>query len=78
MSNDLLMQMWSAGAISVQQLLENGDFPFADQLLQSIKAQQEQIENGQTPDGLSPQLAEQVQQEANMEAVQQGQQMLQG
>ena len=68
MSNDLLMQMWSAGAISVQQLLENGDFPFADQLLQSIKAQQEQIENGQTPDGLSPQLAEQVQQEANMEA----------
>ena len=77
MSNDLLMQMWSAGAISVQQLLENGDFPFADQLLQSIKAQQEQIENGQTPDGLSPQLAEQVQQEANMEAVQQGQQMLQ-
>lgn len=78
MSNDLLMQMWSAGAISVQQLLENGDFPFADQLLQSIKAQQEQIGNGQTPDGLSPQLAEQVQQEANMEAVQQGQQMLQG
>lgn len=78
MSNDLLMQMWSAGAISVQQLLENGDFPFADQLLQSIKAQQEQIWNGQTPDGLSPQLAEQVQQEANMEAVQQGQQMLQG
>lgn len=77
-SNDLLMQMWSAGAISVQQLLENGDFPFADQLLQSIKAQQEQIGNGQTPDGLSPQLAEQVQQEANMEAVQQGQQMLQG
>ena len=75
-SNDLLIQMWSVGAISVQQMLENGYFPFADQLLQSLKAQQEQIENGQTPDGLSPQLAQQVQQEANMEAVQQGQQML--
>ena len=76
MSNDLLMQMWSAGAISVQQLLENGDFPFADQLLQSIKSQQEQLESGQVPDGISPQLAQQVQQQANMDAVEQGQQML--
>ena len=77
-ANDMLMQLWQAKAISVQQLLENGDFPFADRLLQSIKAQQEQIEQGQTPDGMSPELAQQVQQGANMQAVQQGQQMLMG
>ena len=76
-ANDMLMQLWEAKAISVQQLLENGDFPFADSLLQSIKSQQEQIEQGQTPDGISPELAQQVQQGANMQAVEQGQQMLQ-
>lgn len=77
-ANDMLMQLWQAKAISVQQLLENGDFPFADRLLQSIQTQQEQIEQGQTPDGISPELAQQVQQGANMQAVDQGQQMLQG
>lgn len=77
-ANDMLMQLWQAKAISVQQLLENGDFPFADSLLQSIKSQQEQIEQGQTPDGISPELAQQVQQGANMQAVEQGQRMLQG
>lgn len=78
MANEMLMQLWQAQAISVEQLLENGDFPFADQLLQSIKAQREQLEQGQVPDGISPELAAQAQQGANMEAAQQAQQMLQG
>lgn len=77
MSNDMLMQLWKAQAISVEQLLEHGDFPFADELLQSIKSQREQLEQGQMPDGLSPELAQQAQQGANMEAVQQAQQMIQ-
>lgn len=78
MANEMLMQLWQAQAISVEQLLENGDFPFADQLLQGIKAQREQLEQGQVPDGISPELAAQAQQGANMEAAQQAQQMLQG
>ncbi len=77
LSNDILMQLWQSQAISVEQLLEHGDFPFADELLQSIKSQKEQVEQGQTPDGLSPELARQTQQNANMGAVQQAQQMLQ-
>lgn len=76
-ANDMLMQLWQSGAISVELLLEHGDFPFADKLLQSIKSQREQLEQGQMPDGLSPELAQQVQQGANMQAVQQAQQMLQ-
>jgi hypothetical protein len=71
MANEFLMQIWSAGQISLQQLLENGNFPFADQLLQSIQSQQEQLENGQVPDGLSPELQQQVAQGANQQAVQQ-------
>lgn len=76
MSNDMLMQLWKAKAISVEQLLEHGDFPFADELLQSIKSQREQLEQGRMPDGLSPELVQQAQQGANMEAVQQAENML--
>jgi hypothetical protein len=60
----------------VEQLLEHSDFPFADELLQSIKSQREQLEKGGVPEGLSPELAQQAQQSANMQAVNQAQQML--
>lgn len=71
MANDFLMQLFQAQAISVEQLLENGNFPFSDDLLQSIKSQKEQIEQGQMPEGVSPQIMQQVQQGANMGAVNQ-------
>lgn len=63
-ANDFLMQIWSAGQINLQQLLENGDFPFADRLLQSIKAQQEQMQQQQ---------AQQAQQAQALQAAQQPQ-----
>lgn len=71
LANDMLMQLYQSQAISVEQLLEHGDFPFADELLQSIKSQKEQLAQGRVPDGLSPQLLQQAQQNANMEAVNQ-------
>ena len=69
LANDILMQLWQAQAISVEQLLEHGDFPFADELLQSIKAQKEQVQQGGVPEGVSPQIMQQAQQGANMKAV---------
>lgn len=39
-ANDYLIQFWQAGQITMEQLLENGNFPFADGLLQQMKAQQ--------------------------------------
>lgn len=69
LANDILLQLWQSQAISVEQLLEHGDFPFADELLQSIKAQKEQLEQGKMPEGISPQLMAQAQQGANMQAV---------
>lgn len=68
LANDVLMQLWQANAISVEQLLEHGNFPFADELLQSIQSQKEQ---GQTPQGVSPEIMQQAQQGANMQAVNQ-------
>lgn len=69
MANDFLMQLFQSQAISVEQLLEFGSFPFSKDLLQSIKSQKEQMEQGQVPDGISPQLMQQAQQGANMDAV---------
>ena len=69
LANDILMQLWQAQAISVEQLLENGDFPFADELLQSIKSQKEQLQQGKVPEGISPELMAKAGQGANEEAM---------
>ena len=69
MANQFLMQIWQSGQITLQQLLAHGDFPFADELLQSIKTQEEQMQNGQAQQGLNPQLMQQAQQGVNMSAV---------
>lgn len=76
LANDMLMQLWQQQAISVEQLLEHGDFPFADELLQSIKSQKEQLQQGQVPDAISPELMAKAQQGANMKAVGQLQQAM--
>ena len=68
-ANDFLMQLYQTQSISVEQLLEFGSFPFAKDLLQNIKSQKEQLAQGQTPDGISPQIMQQAQQGVNMDAV---------
>lgn len=72
MANEFLMELFKANAISVEQLLQAGDFPFADELLQNIQSQKEQLEKGQMPDGVSPDLMGKVQQgaAANPKAIQ--------
>lgn len=50
MQNDMLMELWKAQAITVEQLLENGSFPFADKLLQSIRSARADAERtGEAP-----------------------------
>ena len=78
LANEFLMQIWQANQISLEQLLEFGDFPFADELLQSIQSQKEQLQQGNTPQQLSPQLLQQVQQGADQQAVNMAQQVLHG
>lgn len=60
MANDFLMQLWQAQAISLEQLLQVGDFPFGDELMQSLASQQQDIKQGNVPQGFSPQLQQQV------------------
>lgn len=44
--NDFLMQMFQSQQISIKELLQNGSFPFADKLLQSIEAREEELQQG--------------------------------
>lgn len=47
LQNDLLLQLFQTGAITVAELLENGAFPFADKLLQSIKSREQEMQKAQ-------------------------------
>jgi len=69
--NDFLMELFNAKAISLEQLLQVGKFDFGDELLQSIQSQKQQLENGEMPEGVSPELAMRASQGANQQAVQQ-------
>ena len=68
LANDLLMQLYQSQAITVEMLLEHGDFPFADKLLQSLRSQREAMQQGQQPNGLPQEALQAVQQQANPQA----------
>ena len=69
--NNFLVDLFKAGAISIEQMLQVGKFDFGDELLQNIQSQKEQLAQGQVPEGLSPELAQRVHQGANQQAVEQ-------
>lgn len=71
-ANEFLLELWRAGQISLRQLLTVGKFPWADQLLQSVESQAEQIQQGATPESIPPELMKQVQSGVDMSAVSQG------
>ena len=77
MANDMLMQLLQQGQITLKQMLEVGKFEFADELLQSINAQQEAAQQGQSPEGLSPELAARAAAGSNPQQMAAAQQMLQ-
>ncbi len=80
MANDFLMQLWQTQAISLEQLLQVGDFPFGDELLQAISSQKEDMENGNAPQPFSPELQAKVAQasQSNPKAQSMLQQMMSG
>lgn len=46
-ANDFLLEIWRSGQITLKQLLEQGDFPFSDDLLQSLQSQEEDLKKQQ-------------------------------
>jgi hypothetical protein len=65
LANDFLMEIWRSGQINLKHMLEVGDFPFADQLLQQMAGDEELAAQGQQPmvppTQQSPELQQQIQ-----------------
>lgn len=68
-SNDFLMQLFQAGQINVVELLQNGSFPFADKLIQSIESRTNEMQSGGGSSGqmVPPEVYQQIQQNTNPE-----------
>lgn len=64
-ANDFLMEIWRSGQINLRHMLEVGDFPFADQLLQHMDSEEEQAAEGQMqmvpPSQQAPEMQRQIQ-----------------
>ncbi len=59
--DDMLLNLMEKGAISVDLFLEHSTMPFADKLLQSIRKQQSDLQQGLPLSGADPELAEAAQ-----------------
>lgn len=58
--NNDLKEYWSRGAITLEMLLQCGEFPYSDALLQALRAAKEQAEEQGAPQGLPPEILQQV------------------
>ena len=61
----VLMQLFQQHAITVKQLLEEGKFSFSQSLLQSLAADEQRLAQGQMPEGVPPEVMQQIQQQSN-------------
>lgn len=66
-ANGFLLEMWRSGQINLRHMLTVGDFPFADELLQLMDSEQEQMQQqgqapGQmpSPTQMSPEMEKQI------------------
>jgi hypothetical protein len=66
--DDLLFKLLDLQQIDIQMFLENTSLPFADKLLETIKSRQEQLAQGQIPQGgLPPEVMAAMQQQAQQQ-----------
>lgn len=76
MLNDLIKEMWAAGAITAEQMLANSYYPGSEALLQSMRANREAVENGEAPSQIPQEQMQQVAQQSDIAKVQMLQQAL--
>ena len=68
-ADQFLLSIWQSGQVPLETILENGNFPYKDRLLQALRSQREQAEQGQMPGALPQDLTQEVQGSADMNAV---------
>ncbi len=68
LANDFLMELFRANAVDVKTMLENSSYPFATKILEAIKRNEQQAQQGEAMSGIPPELMVQVQQNLGAES----------
>jgi hypothetical protein len=76
MLNDLIKEMWAAGAITAEQMLSYSYYPGSEGLLQTMKANREAVEQGEAPMPIPQEQMQQVAANSDLAKVQMLQQAL--
>ena len=75
-ANDFLLEVWRSGELGLRAILETGDFPYADKLIQYLDAQESKMQQGMTPDAVPSSVRQGAEQGADMTAVNRAYSML--
>ena len=62
LANDFLMELFRAGAVEIKTVLENCSFPYARKILETIKRNEQQLQQGQQMQGIPPEMLENLKQ----------------
>lgn len=68
-NNQFLAEIWRSGQLMLEDILEIGEFPYGDAILQHIRSNQERMRQGEQPEAMPQELQQQVEQGANQDVV---------
>ena len=63
LANDFLMELFKARAVDIKTVLENCSFPYARKILEAVKRNEQQLQQGQQMQGIPAEMLEKLKQE---------------
>jgi hypothetical protein len=63
LANDFLMELFRSRAVDIKTVLENCSFPFARKILEAVKRNEQQLQQGGQMEGIPPEMVQQLQQQ---------------
>ncbi|MBQ3121234.1 MAG: hypothetical protein IJC08_01340, partial [Bacteroidaceae bacterium] len=62
LANDFLMELFRSHAVDVKTVLENCSFPYARKILEAVKRNEQQLQQGKAMEGIPPEMMVALQQ----------------
>ena len=63
LANDFLMELFRSRAVDIKTVLENCSFPYAHKILEAVKRNEQQLQQGSQMEGISPEMLQQLEQQ---------------
>ena len=63
LANDFLMELFRSRAVDIKTVLENCSFPYARKILEAVKRNEQQLQQGSPMEGIPPEMLQQLQQQ---------------